>query len=151
MTGPAEDDPAAWPNLHAFFAHVEDCHIRRPSPLFAIWAMRDAFEYNPDDEKYPFEGIQDQKVLAAAQHILWNGQSLFKQVMYPGDVSSDDMQSWEPEPLYDGKPLLSLDRWRFWSRGFQAAAGNSALGDECRSVARKAANTMDSLEQSMMF
>jgi hypothetical protein len=113
--------------------------------------MRDAFEHSPEDEKYPFKGIQDQKVLAAAQHILWNGQSLFKQVMYPGDVSSDDMRCWNPGPLYNGEPLLSLDRWNFWKGSFKTAAEDSSLGDECRSVARKAANMMDFLGQGMMF
>lgn len=113
--------------------------------------MREAFEYHPMDEKDPFEGLQDQKVLAAAQHILWNGQSLFKQVMYPGDVPSDGVQTWKSGPLYKGKSILSLDRWQFWKKGFKASAEDSSLGGECRNVARKVANLMDSLEQSMML
>lgn len=103
--------------------------------------------------KKPFNGLQDQKVLAAAQHILWNGQGLFKQVMYPGDVPSNGVPvpSWNAGPLYKGKPVLSLDRWQFWRKGFEASAGDSSLAEECRNVARKVANLMESLEQSMMF
>ena len=53
--------------------------------------MRDAFERSPQDEKYPFRVIQDQKFMAAAQRILRNGQSLIKQGLCPGNVALDDM------------------------------------------------------------
>ena len=114
--------------------------------------MRDAFEERPEDEQYPFDGIQEQRISAAAQHILWGGQDLFKHVTCSGDMDSSDLQSWKPGPLYEGHAAFSLDRWQFYRKGFEAAAGDtSGFGDECRSVAEKAVSLMGALERSMLF
>lgn len=117
--------------------------------------MQQAFENDPNEvfEEYRFEGAEDQKVLAAAQYILWNGQSLLKQVMYLSDEELSELKRCRPGPLYgEGKPFYSFDRWNFWKKGFQAAAeDNSTFGDECRSVSRKVVSLMNSLEHSMLF
>lgn len=100
--------------------------------------MRAAFENRPADEKVPFDGMQEQRIIAAAQHILWGGQDLFKHVICPKDLDESDLRCWEPGPLYEGDATFSLDRWRFWRRGFEAAAGNTGgFGDEWKNVAEK--------------
>jgi hypothetical protein len=113
--------------------------------------MRDAFESRPEDEKCPFDGIQEQEILAAAQHILWDGQDLFNHVLSPQRLSPEAMQGWHPGPLYTGDHSLSLDRWRFWRTGFLGAAGTAGFGGECRDVAARAARMMEAFEQNLLF
>lgn len=114
--------------------------------------MREAFEVDSKKESDWFEGIQDQNVLAAAQHILWNGQNLLKQIRYLSDEGLSKKGACKPGPLYYGKSVYSLDRWHFWKKGFQASAEEtSPFSDECRIVAKKVVGLMDSLEHSMMF
>ena len=64
---------------------------------------------------------------------------------------------WSPGPLYSGTSALSLRRWQFWKESFKtvALAGKNeekgGYGQECRIVAAKAADIMDSLEKNMTF
>lgn len=114
--------------------------------------MRDAFEVDPREEEFPFSDVQDQKILAAAQFILWSGQYLLKQVMHFTDEELCTLNACKPGPLYYGdrsKPL-TLGRWRFWKDGFQASTEDSNLSEECRSVASKVVNLMNSLESGMV-
>ena len=96
-------------------------------------------------------------VLAAAQWILWYGQSFFKQVLFQDDEIMKDSRMWSPGPLYSGTSALSLRRWQFWKESFKtvALAGKDeekrGYGQECRIVAAKAADIMDSLEKNMTF
>lgn len=69
-------------------------------------------------------------MMAAAQWILWYGQILFNQVLFPGDVSSEDLQHWTSGPLYYGKNGLDLQRWHFWRDGFNAVALSSSRGEK---------------------
>ena len=51
---------------------------------------------------------------------------------------------------------LSIDRWRFWKKGFAsvvAGAGGEkeGFGEECVRVSAKSAEIMESLEESMTF
>ena len=95
-------------------------------------------------------------VLAAAQWILWHGQSFFKQVLFLDDETIQDSGKWSPGPLYRGTSDLSLHRWQFWKESYRtvALAGKDeekgGYGQECRTVAAKAADIMDSLEKNMM-
>ena len=152
-TGPDEDNPRNWVNFHAFAANLWERRIFGTSPTWAIWAQRDAHEGLPaytENEKIPKEIY----VLAGAQWIFWYGQSFFKQVQFPGEVSSSDLQAWTPGPLYDGKAHLTLDRWHFWRDGYKSVAiGDKEDGysQECKIVAAKAAALMDSLERNMTF
>ncbi|PGH14741.1 hypothetical protein AJ79_02907 [Helicocarpus griseus UAMH5409] len=134
-------------SYHAFAANLHECSIYPASPTFAIWALRKALEMKHEEGR-----MRDTHVLAAAQWILWNGQSLFMQVRYPGDVGPDDKQNWSPGDLYDGEPLPTLHRWRFWSTRFREFAQQvHAVSDECKTVAAKAADMMDSIERNMTF
>jgi hypothetical protein len=94
--------------------------------------------------------MRDQQIIAATQYILWDGQELFKHVLYPDSI--ENTKSWEPGLLYFGDASLSLKRWRFWTDGCRKAAGeDSDMSDECRKVSTKAATLMEALEASMIF
>lgn len=144
------DAPSAHVNFHAFAANLHERRLLSTDPLWAIWMLRDAHER-------PLKGSQniwDARILEAAQWILWYGQSLFKQVLSHEEPS--DLRDWSPGPLYDGKATLNLDRWHFWRDGFTAVAcgekvDEKRFGQECRSVAAKAAALMDFFEKNMMF
>jgi len=150
--GPDPDDPSIYVNFHAFAANLFEHRIFRTDPTWAIWAQREAHENIPAEEF----SIHAAYVLAAAQWILWSGQSLFKQVIVTGDVSPRELQFWTPGPLYGVDSQLSLRRWRFWKDGFSNVAFSGekeekALVQECNKVAAKASQLMDSLERSMML
>lgn len=114
--------------------------------------MRDAHEGFPEESG----SIRDAYVLGAAQWILWYGQTLFKQLLYSEAVSTNTLRAWSPGPLYDGKKFLSLHRWHFWRDSFKAVAlqgkeEEKGYGQECKMVAVKAEEMMDSLEKNMTF
>ena len=118
----------------------------------AVWAQRDAHEGRRSHE-HP-EGVADGiYVLAAAQWIIWYGQSLFKQLLYPGEVSSDDLRNSSPGPKYSGKPNLTLHRWHYWKGEYNAVASSGArvgkeYSQECRDVSARVVAIMDALEKS---
>jgi Protein of unknown function (DUF3632) len=120
------------------------------------WAQREAHEdTHPEGQK---GGIRDAIVMEAAQWILCYGQSLFNQVLFPGDISSEELQHWTTGPLYHGKNGLDPQRWHFWRDGFNAVASSSSRGEkgevwgeDCRSVVKKAADMMEALERDMTF
>ncbi|KAI9837081.1 MAG: hypothetical protein M1819_000730 [Sarea resinae] len=153
FSGPDPENPSAYINFHAFVANLHERRIFRTDHTWAIWAQRDALE-NPQEDQGV---IRDAYVLAAAQWILWYGQSLFKQVLSHGEVSPKDLQYWKPGPLYNGKADLSLHRWHFWRDAFAAVASSETIeekggyGQECKNVSAKVAAMMDSLEQNMTF
>lgn len=154
-TGPDSEKPRNYVNFHAFASNLWERRIVHTSPTWAIWAQRGAHEGRNPSIDTP--GVpHDIYVLAAAQWILWYGQSLFKQVLFPGEVSSDDLRKWSPGPLYDGKAHLTLHRWHFWRDGYNAVAFSEkekekGYSQECKNVAAKAAAMMDALEKNMMF
>ncbi|KAL2841845.1 hypothetical protein BJY01DRAFT_236210 [Aspergillus pseudoustus] len=148
---PNDEDVNEWPNLNAFYAHLDARHVFSNHPTFMIWTMRSAFEENPEDDPEYFAGMKDQCILAAAQYILWSGQEQFKRISFIGDVNPSTLQDWKPGPLYEGDTGFTLDRWRFWKAGFRAAAEDSGVGAEARDVAGKAAGLMDAFENSLLF
>ncbi|KIA75771.1 hypothetical protein HK57_00457 [Aspergillus ustus] len=135
--GPNDENVHEWPNLNAFYAHLDARHIfGNNQPTFMIWTMRSAFEENPEDDPEYFAGMKDQCILAAAQYILWSGQEQFKRLSFIGeDVDPATLQDWKPGPLYYGHGGFTLDRWRFWKAGFRAAAEDSGIEAEARRVA----------------
>ena len=140
-------------NFHAFAANLFERRIIHTSPLWAIWAHRDAHEGRPNYTKE--SGVPDEiYLLAAAQWILWYGQSLFKQVIFAGEIFSDDLQMQAPGPYYDGKAYLTIHRWRFWKDGYikVAASGKEeGYSQEYKDVAAKAVALMNAFENNMMF
>jgi hypothetical protein len=161
---PDVEHPHRYVNLHAFVANLCEHRLLQPmSPALALLAQREALEWGgprewwqgPDPE-VPIEVY----VMAAAQYILWSGQSLFKHVIYPDDLAGEDLLMWTPGPLFTadrGEGGLSLARWHFWRNAYRAVAVSSAEGEkqqyheECRNVAARAVAVMDALEMSMSF
>ncbi|KAI9802791.1 MAG: hypothetical protein M1833_001390 [Piccolia ochrophora] len=151
FTSPDPENPIEYVNFHAFAANIYERRILGTDATWAIWAQREAHEGLKNEQG----SVRDAYVLAAAQWIIYYGQSFFKEVIRPREVSSTDLQYWKPGPLYAGKADLSLDRWHFWRDGFRAAASQEVdekgLRLECKNVAAKAAALMDAFEDNMTF
>lgn len=149
---PDPDCLSHYVNFQAFAANLYEYRIFYDGCTWALWAQRDAHEECRDEPA----SVRDAWISGAAQWIFWYGQSFFKHVLFPGEISIDDLGAWRPGPLYTGKGLLSLERWHFWRDGFQAAASEEkeegkGYTRECKLVAAKAADMMDSVERNMTF
>ena len=139
-TGPFEGYPLSYyVNFHAFAANLFEYRIFPNGCTWAIWALRDAHEGRQKETG----SMRDMYVLAAAQWILWYGQSLFKHIIYPGEIDKDTLRAWKPGPLYNGTKFLSLHRWQFWKDSFKNVASGGWVEEkgrhsqECRSVSTK--------------
>ena len=153
-TGPFPDYPLSYyVNFHAFAANVFEYRIFSKGSTWAIWALREAHEESRNEKA----SLRDMYVLAAAQWILWYGQSFFKEIIYPGEIDNNTLRRWQPGPLYTGTQFLSLHRWQFWKDSFKNVVSGEqdeekgGYGLECRSVSAKAADIMDALERNMTF
>jgi hypothetical protein len=104
-----------------------------PSPNGALIAMRGAFEQD-DEGKNP--AIRKAWIMGAAQWILWNGQGLFKLLLWPTDTK---LQGEEP---------FTRKSWRDWTSGFQNIAKSDRYGEECKSVATHAAQLMHTIDMT---
>jgi hypothetical protein len=118
----------------SFYAHLSATDAVCHDHSYAFKALRDAFQVRDITWGPSFEGEQDQRVIAAAQFILWDGLETFKQIR-AGDSGDDE---------------LSLKGWRFYLKGFRDVEG-SDLGEECKKVAKKAANLMAAIEDGLTF
>lgn len=164
-------------NFHSFAAYMGQFKILDMT-LMALTTMRDCFE---EDCHHPGMGnfggvheayealhasgvledparvarikIQSCLVSAAAMWILVNGSNLFTElVQFPRQISTEllDDQFVANGRRYDG-PVVGLERWSFWRKGFENAARGEAGGveDECAQLAAKAAKGMAVLEEIM--
>lgn len=97
----------------------------------------------------------DSHVRAAAQWILWYGQSLFQLAITGTDPTYNGHErAWHPGPLYHGTNQLSLDRWHFWRDGYRAVASvaeEKGFSRECMDLATRAATFMDAIETVSTF
>ena len=124
--GPDPENPGRFVNFHCFAANLYERQILSGGPTWAIWALRDAHENLCKEEGEWRQLTRDELMMGAAQWILWFGQSLFKQVLYPGEVDREDLtRAWRPGQLYQGQGDLSIDRWRFWKEGFASVAAGA--------------------------
>lgn len=112
--------------------------------------LRGAFETETPEEVWK----RDCNVMAAAQWILWHGQTLFKLVIF-GDSEGvlNYREHWWFGKAFAGPSMepRSIERWRYWKAGFEAVEKAADASDECRNVANKAARMMASLEEGMSF
>lgn len=99
--------------------------------------MQLALEERLSPEEIPAEGERGQRIIGAAQSIIWDGQEIFKHVLAP-DVDDDE-------------PRVTLRMWHIWRDGFKEAMRDSSLTEECKKVARKAATLMHAIEEGMTF
>jgi len=114
-------------------------------------AMRETFE-----EKQPEEAWErDCNAMAAAQWIIWYGQTLFKQILYSQfeDNEKTGTASWRFGRQYDGPADVcrSVERWRFWKRCFEARGSDVDASDECKKLMSSAAELMGTIEKGMWF
>lgn len=120
------------------------------SPGKALELLRDAFESEAPEEVWE----RDCNVMAAAQWILWHGQTLFKLVIFDhSEEDANDKGNWWFGKAFVG-PVIeprSIYRWRFWKAGFEAVEKASDASDECKNIAKRAARVMASLEENMLF
>lgn len=166
FAGPDPNKLAQHVNFHAFAAILWGYSLPYiSSPTWPIWAMRDAHEQDPSQPDKA--ALRNTKMLSATQWIIWYGQRLFQQLLYPGDVTETLLRMWRTGPGYTGKGGLNLDRWHFWRDGFNSVASSATTSeesrtdkdakvepdytDECRRLARRATTLMDTIEASMTF
>ncbi|KAI0815790.1 hypothetical protein GGR55DRAFT_630272 [Xylaria sp. FL0064] len=141
---PEDIDAKAYVNCHAFVAIMTAFQLLPTNLACAFWAMRDAFTIHEE------EPLQMIKIMAAAQWIKWNGQSLFKQVMC-NDGDPRTRQQWLPGPFYQDRrgEETNIGRWKFWRSGFQEAAEKETYTTEARAEAKHAAELMEQIEKCM--
>lgn len=146
--GDIEYPPDQYVNYLAFVAHVHAAGIFRPWSRIAIHLVTSGLESR---HHAATSTVRDAWVLGAAQLILWYGQGLFKLILLPEELEPDyTVPSWlGAEP--DARGPLTLKTWLVWREGFLDASESSNYGAECREVAKKAADIMDTLEKSMTF
>lgn len=132
-------------------ANLYETGIWGAQPGYAIMLMRDAFEEEKSKEAWE----QDCNVMAAAQWVIWYGQSLFKQILYDHDEedAANKSGSWRLGKHFAGPPMepQSIARWHFWKNCFEAIAADPGSSVECRKLASKSAGLMGTIEKSMVF
>lgn len=137
-----------WVNFHAFLAHLEASGaMTRDSPTYAVMELRDTFEEPAGDPN-----MQDYRVMASAQWILWYGQKLFRHMSHATPPPTDEARTMRVGSLSPaGTAPFSLQRWRLWQKGFEDAAGSKKRSEECRRVASKASDLMEVIATSRTF
>ena len=93
--------------------------------------MRDAFQGEVRNGQF----FRIDYVLAAAQWILWYGQTLFMRISGGPEMCDDRKDEWRPGDRYKGGPELSLEWWHFWKERFRAVAAEPAKESLEKSVA----------------
>lgn len=96
---------------------------------------------------------RDCNIMAAAQWILWHGQTLFKLVIFDGfEGAADDKGHWRRGIIYSNSLMepRSIGRWRGWKIDFEVVEKNRHASRDCKIVAKKAACMMASLEEAMV-
>jgi hypothetical protein len=137
-----------WVNLNAFMANLFATGIWGTSQGKALEILREAFESKKPKETWE----RDCNTMAAAQWIFWQGQPLFKLVIY--DYPEEDgVKQWRIGKAYAGPPMnpRSIERWRFWKSGFEATEKEPDADEECKNLAKRAPRLMASLEEAMFF
>lgn len=122
------------------------------SPGSAVEVLRVVFETEPLYEEEVWE--RDCNIMAAAQWILWHGQTLLKLVVSgQSENAPSTTVLWRLGKAYTGPSIepRSIERWRFWKACFEAVENVADASEECKNVASKTARVMASLEDGMLF
>ncbi|KAI5917996.1 hypothetical protein F4810DRAFT_694175 [Camillea tinctor] len=138
------EEVSRWISQHAFMALVFASGKDNLS-LFALWVMRDAFEGSNTPES------TDADAAAAAQWILYAGQTLFRFVQLPELCDSHELNLTDPGPLYTGEKGFTVKRWRFWIEGFSRVADRTDSHEEVRKLAQDAKVLMEAMEATSPF
>ncbi|KFY27995.1 hypothetical protein V493_03162 [Pseudogymnoascus sp. VKM F-4281 (FW-2241)] len=136
---PGDDDatPERFGNFHSLLAHLMNSGMWLAIPEDALRTMRRAFE-----ESHEKESIETQEawVMGAAQWVLWSGQVLLESLHWPYD---------DENIIGEGKDALEMRHT--WKDEFWKVLEEMAHGEECKGIAEKAADVMESLEKGMLF
>lgn len=112
---------------------------------YVIWTMRENIETECKAEGY------SNLVNAAAVWIICAGQWIFNEVVqYPPVLDDWFEKACSNGPLYT-RPIVGIQRWKFWKKSLQVAEQSVSADDECKRNARKAYDLMDVIERSCMF
>ena len=136
---PGDDgaSPERFVNFHSFLAHLMNSGMWLATPEDALKTMRRAFEENHEKENTE---IRDAWVMGGAQWILWSGQVLLESLLWP--YNNENIIS-------DGKDVL--EKWHTWKDEFRKVSEGDGHGEECKGIAKKAADIMEALERGMLF
>jgi hypothetical protein len=131
-------------------ANLYAAGIRGSSPGKGPEMLREAFETNVLEAAWE----RDANTMAAAQWILWHGQTLFKLIIYDHlEEGQNDKGNWWLGKAFAG-PLMqprSIERWRFWREGFETVETRLDASEDCKRVSKRAADLMASMERDMLF
>lgn len=161
-------------NYHAFAAYLGQYKLIYPTYV-AISQMRECFEEDWNKPQVPHaygyirggldlisgldiaadqahSKLQSAMISAATMWVLINGSSLFTEmVQCTKDIFPDrEGVAFQTGVLFKG-PIFGIKRWVFWREGFEAAARGEHVDEKCAELAGKAADLMQSLEQSMWY
>lgn len=138
-----EVENLAWSNLNFFLALLVREKLA-DNFLFAIWAMRQALETpNEDDEESTAVQKYETYVPAAAVWVFGAHHVLFEK---QEDLTPKDKKHGNPGrggALWKGKAEFSPARWNFWKDRFAEIAKMDGLGEETRTVAKDAVESME--------
>jgi hypothetical protein len=136
----------AWANVNNFFAQVTHRNLANLS-IFAIWAMRQALEYDyQDDEEGTAAQRYDMFVPAAAAWVFGMGKSLARK---REDLTPTDRKHGNPGKggeLWKGKAEFSEERWNFWKERFAVIAEMKGVSSKTIDIAKGAVEAMERAE-----
>ena len=114
--------------------------FKHPSKQF------DSFYKDPEDDQVGPRG-RDANVIAAAQWILWSGQTVRRHALYKGPPEGSTLSA--PTFFNLERAGTSPEKWELWKEGFRSASEEGSASEECRNVALRAFTLMDALEKNM--
>ena len=140
------NDAVPYVNLHAFSANLCVAGVFSFSPGRSVFAKRDDFELETVGSAWE----KDCYVMAAAQWILWNEQTVF---MFIIDDDPNERNYWRLGETFSGSSIepRSVERWRYWEASFRAVGSNPERNDECKKLAVRTAGFMRSIEEAVLF
>lgn len=133
-----------WANMNFFFALLTGKGLHDLTEYFAIWAMRQALEYqHADDEKSTAVQKYDVYVPAAAVWVFGAFRGLLvknKDLTPENDLAGNPARGGD---LWKGKSEFSKERWSFWRERFAEIGKMDEVSEDTRTVARDAVNAME--------
>ncbi|OBT80655.1 hypothetical protein VF21_00499 [Pseudogymnoascus sp. 05NY08] len=140
-------EPAQYVNHQAFLSLIMDGGFWIPTTRTVLYVMSRTFEGSHENET---SDIRDAWIMGAAQWILWTGQSLIKLHLDPiGQMRHKGTPIQNIEVIITTKPI-TLQMWHTWTSEFRKASESDQFGEECRDVAKRAADLMEALEKAML-
>lgn len=152
-TGLDEAFPYDWININSFEAKLCAMGTWGATPGRSFVQLRHVFERESRKLEQGSFAIfeRNTEIMAAAQWIIWHGQTMFSFIIYDEDI--EDAHMCAVGDIGDAAPLQprSVERWRYWTRKFEEVEAWPEATDECKGLAARAARLMHVLEENMVF